>query len=131
MADEFREEVIDLHRFLEQWLKGEVPRGDGQPRRLAEALAEDYAIIHPNGSRGGKAEAVRAFASSYGEKTADYALRITRIETRMLATDICLATYEEDHVGEAGRARISTAVLRRRPGSPIEWLFLQETSKQR
>ncbi len=129
MNDLFRDEVLALHQYLESWLKGEAPKGDGTPQRLAEALVEDFVVIHPNGRRGTKADAVRAFAAAYGEKPEAYALDISRVETRMIGEGVCLATYEERHRGEPGRARIATAVLRRRStGKGVEWLFLQETA---
>lgn len=128
MMDVYQQEVLDLHRFLDAWLKGDVPKDDGQPKRLADALAEDFVVIHPSGMRASKADAVRGFASAYGKKPPGYALLIDRVETRMIGEGLCLATYEERHRGELGRARVATAVLRRRSrGEGIEWLFLQET----
>ncbi|NNE22011.1 MAG: DUF4440 domain-containing protein [Rhizobiales bacterium] len=117
-----------MHDFLDGWLKGTVSRGDGQPWRLAQRLADDFVIIHPNGSRGDKAGVLRAFAASYGEKPASYGLMVGEIETRMLADGLCLATYQEWHRGEPRRARISTALIRRQaPQKAFKWLFLQET----
>lgn len=125
--DTFRQEVLDLHRYLEVWLKGEVSRGDGHPDRLAGALSEDFCVVHPDGSRGSKQDVVRAFASSHGEKPSGYGLEISDVETRMIAEDICLVFYAERHRGEPGRARISTAILKRETkGGDIKWLFLQE-----
>jgi hypothetical protein len=126
--DRFREEVLALHAFLNAWLRGEVPDGDAGPERLARALADDFVIVHPSGNRSTKTAVVRGFASAYGEKPSGYAIRIDQIETRMLTDGLCLATFEEWHEGEPGRARIATAVLRDRSGGAgIEWLFLQET----
>lgn len=128
MSTEFATEVIELHRYLEHWLKGETPRGDGVPKRLLDALAEDFEVIHPNGSFGRKADVLDAFARSYGEKPSDYTLTVSEVKTRRLTNAFCLATYREDHGGETGRARVSTALLRHRPdGKGIEWVFLQET----
>ena len=127
MPDPFVAEIRDLHRFLDAWLKGGIERGDGRPARLADALADDFVVIHPDGGVGDKAAAVGAFAAAWGEKPADYALEIGAIDTRLLAPDLCLATYVERHRGEPGRARITSAVLRRKPGGGIEWLHLQET----
>lgn len=127
MSDPFADEIRALHRFLDAWLKGQVDRGDGEPVRLAQVLADDFQVIHPNGARGDKQAAVSGFVRAYGEKPPSYALEIGRIDTRMLGPDLCLATYEERHRGEHGRARIASAVLRRRPQGGIEWLQLQET----
>lgn len=126
--NDFLQEILDMHDFLEGWLKGTVSRGDGQPWRLAQGLSDDFVIINPSGSRGGKSDVLRAFAASYGEKPASFGLMVGGIETRLIADGLCLATYEEWHRGEYGRARVSTAFIRRRNQQPaFEWLFLQET----
>ncbi len=126
--NDFLQEVLDMHDFLESWLKGTVSRGDGQPWRLAHGLSNDFVVIHPSGLRGGKTDVLRAFATSYGEKPASFGLMVGGIETRLIADGLCCATYEECHRGEPGRARVSTALIRRRNPQPaFEWLFLQET----
>lgn len=126
MPDPFAAEILDLHRFLDAWLTGRVDRGDGEPARLASALVEDFRVTHPDGSCGDKAAVVASFTAAYGEKPADYALQIDRIETRRLAPDLRLATYIERHRGEPGRARIVSALLRRRADERFDWLHLQE-----
>ena len=131
MRDPFAAEIIDLHRFLEAWLKGRTDRGNGKPERLAGALVDDFRVIHPDGSRGDKAAVVASFADAFGEKPAEYALEIDRIETRRLAPDLSLATYVERHRGEPGRARVVSALLRRRADGRFEWLHLHETPAPR
>lgn len=127
-TDRFRGEVLALHAFLSDWLTGRAERGDGCPTRLAAALVDDFVVVHPDGSRGDRSAVLAAFAAAHGSKPADYALAIGRIDIRPIAADLCLATYEEIHRGEPGRARVSTAVLRRSGGRrEIQWLFLQET----
>lgn len=110
MSDPFAEEIRALHRFLDAWPKGRVDRGDGEPARLAQVLADDFQVIHPTGTRGDKAAAVAGFARAYGEKSPGYALEIGRIDTRMLGPDLCLATYEERHHADS-----PTAARLRRP----------------
>ena len=127
-ADPFVTEVLELHEYLENWLKGEVPDRERGPERLAAALAEDFFVIHPTGTRERKADVVRNFASAYGEKSADYALEISDVSVRVLGDGMCLATYRESHRDDPGRTRLSSALLRRRSDrKSIEWLFLQET----
>lgn len=126
---DFLREIRDMHRYLEDWLKGIVPRGNGKPSRLIDALTDDFIVIHPNGTIGRKPDVIGAFAGAYGEKPAEYALEVDMVETRMIEKNLCLATYVEDHAGESGRRRRSSAVLRRRSENGfIEWLFLQETA---
>lgn len=128
MSNIFHSEVVELHEFLNDWLKGMAPKGGGRPERLIKALAEDFIVIHPDGSRDGKANVVESFASAYGKKPAEYALQLANIESRIIGKDIGIVTYEESHRGESERARVSAGVLRRRmEDSGIEWLFLIET----
>jgi len=128
IEDAAREEVLALHRFLDAWLKGKAPKGGGGPDRLADALSDDFVVIHPSGTRATKSDVVAAFAAAHGSKPNTYALRVGGIETRRLCEHICLAIYEEWHEGEPGRARLSSAILRRRAaGRGLEWCQLQET----
>ena len=126
--ERFRKEIRDLHKYLEDWLKGKAPDRDRGPVRLDNALAEGFFVIHPSGIRESKAEVVCNFASAYGGKPADYALEITDLSAHLLHDGLCLATYRESHRGEPERPRLSSALLQQRAvGKTIEWLFLQET----
>ncbi len=124
--DPFVEEVLELHEFLEGWLKGEIRREEGLDR-LRSALADDFVIIHPSGTRAGKHEVIQSFAAAYHSKGSRYALAISDIHGRSIDRATSLVTYREDHESEDGRARISTALLQRRDDR-VTWLFLPETS---
>lgn len=124
----FIEEIEALHRYLEQWLKGKIPRDKRGPTRLGQALAEDFTVVHPSGVSEGKGDVIRNFASAYNTKPNDYSLDIREIAVEILPGDFCFATYRESHGGEVGRSRIACALLRSRVNPrDIEWLFLQET----
>ncbi len=126
--DPFLAEVLDFHRGLERWLKGDVTDRDAALARLTDALAEDFVVVHPDGKRDGKTGVLRNFAAAFGEKPARYRLEIRDVTLRRFDAGFCLVTYVESHPGEAGRTRISTALLRRHPTSGlVEWLSLQET----
>ncbi|MBT8099133.1 MAG: glutathione S-transferase C-terminal domain-containing protein [Gammaproteobacteria bacterium] len=128
LKDRFLQEVLDLHRYLEDWMKGRIATEDSKPTRLADALAEDFIVIHPSGQQENKAEVIDNFAAAYGQKPKDYALEIRDVCVRRLEDGLCLVNYLESHRGESGRTRCSSALLRQRPGDrTIEWLFLQET----
>ncbi len=127
-SEAFRREVLDLHAFLEGWLKGSVKDNGAGPWRLREALAEDFTVVHPSGVREDKPGVVQNFAAAYATRPDGYALQISDLSLRPLGSRMYLASYRESHRGEPGRARISTALLRQVPdGERIEWVFLQET----
>lgn len=121
----FVAEVLELHGFLQQWLRGEIDseRGLG---RLENALDDDFVVIQPDGSRAGKRRVIRNFSRAHASKRADFALEISAIDVRCLGEDHGLVTYREDHKSEPGRERFSTALLKR-CGDLTKWLFLQET----
>lgn len=124
----FVAEIVDLHRYLSAWLKGEIisdPRG---PMRLQRALADDFKMIQPNGTRQGKEDVMRNFMSAYGDKPADYSLDVEVTDFELLPGGFGFAIYNEFHSGEAGRARRCSALLRQRASqNDVEWLYLQET----
>lgn len=124
----FIKEIRTLHNYLERWMKGEVIDQRRGPTRLAKALANDFMVVHPNGTHETKKNVIRNFASAYGEKPSDYTLNIRDISVEILPGGYCLATYKESHGGEAGRTRLSCALLHNRSvQKDVEWLFLQET----
>lgn len=124
----FTTEILDLHRYLQQWLQGELINDSLGPIRLERALAESFTVVHPTGIREGKVDVIRNFASAYGKKSADYSLDIDDIDIEVMPGGYCFARYKESHGGEPDRARLSCALLRQcHRNNDIEWLFLQET----
>ncbi len=124
----FAAEVHALHRYLEGWLKGDVPESRGGPVRLVTALARAFRVVHPDGRCEDRAAVIRNFALAYASKPPDYRLVIADVRVRPIEHRSCIVTYTETHHGACTRPRISSAVLRQRPhGRAIEWLFLQET----
>lgn len=101
-AERFVGEVRELHGYLGDWLTGRTAHTERGPVRLENALAEDFIVIHPDGVRDGKAAVVQNFASTYGGKSAGYALEITDIAVRLLGDRLGLVTYRESHRGRSG-----------------------------
>ncbi len=128
MLDDCEREIRELHEFLQAWLKGSVTQSENEFRRLRDALARDFLVIHPSGRTDGRSGVLEAFHKAYGSKDPSYAMDISNICARAVAERLCVMGYEERHRGEPGRARICTAVFRRRESDGrVEWIHLHET----
>lgn len=126
MCERVVEEVLSLHRFLSVWLTGEVKRDDLVFERFANALAEDFSVIHPNGVMQGKQEVLRNFREAHGNKQRGFRLEISAVQPRKLAANLYLVTYNETHAGESGRNRICSALIHY-GDETFQWLNLHET----
>jgi hypothetical protein len=128
MIDDCEHEIRELHAFLEAWLKGAVPQFEELFQRFRGALAHDFLVIHPSGKSDDKAGVLENFRKAYGSKGAEYRMDISSIRARAGGDTVCVMGYEERHQGEPDRARICTAVFRRREGDrAVEWILLHET----
>lgn len=128
MVNDCENEIRKLHQFLQGWLTGTVPESDESFQRFRTALAHDFLVIHPTGKTDNKARVLENFRGAYGRKGTGYAMDISNIHARAHAGGICVMGYEERHRGEPGRARICTAVFRRREiDGRVEWVHLRET----
>ncbi len=124
-------EIIDLHRFLQDWLNGALPRTPEAYARLIAVLGADFVIINPSGVVTDRAALVAELEAAHGGR-AGKGLRIwiENSQARQVLGDFCLVTYEEWHETAGERsARLSSALFRRRRRLPnrVEWLHLHET----
>ena len=124
-------EIIDLHRFLQDWLVGALPRTAEAYARLIDVLGSDFAIISPTGVVTDRAALLADLEAAHGGRAGqEFRIWIEDMQARQMLGDFCLVTYEEwqDAAG-ARSARLSSALFRRRRRLPhrVEWLHLHET----
>lgn len=133
MGESCEAEVLGLHRFLEDWLSGLLPRTEDGFARFRKVMAEGFAIISPGGVTSGRdelcAELERAHGTlAGGEK--GFRIWIEDVHCRHASGAIAVVTYAEyqERSGETTGRRAS-ALLRRKDGTPngVEWLHLHET----
>ena len=118
-------EIADLHRFFEQWFKGEVDSLD----RVEAALDPGFTIVGPGGGVLERSEIIEIIARDRGQRPD---LRISTTEHRLLdATDDRLVTaYVEEHHGPDGETRRhSTAIFAIDEDAPngVRWIRVHET----
>ncbi len=133
MGERCEAEVLGLHRFLEGWVTGVLPRTEDAFERFKGVMAEGFAIVSPGGVTSGRdelfAELERAHGTlAGGEK--GFRIWIEDVRCRHVEGVLALVTYAEyqERSGETTGRRAS-ALFRRKDGTPngVEWLHLHET----
>lgn len=124
------DEVLELHRFFQDWMRG-APEVNGEAfSRVSEVLGEGFQRIAPDGSVEGRSEILASLRAAHGSKSAGFAIRIERCRFRSGGRSLGVVTYEEWHdEGDEKRGRMATAVFRGRGDAPngVEWVHLHET----
>ena len=123
-----RKEVVELHEFFQRWFAGESPQTNDAFDRFASVMAEEFHIISPAGRIMQQDTILEAVRSAYG--SGPIKIWIRNHAHRFTIGDIALVTYEEWQTkGDETRGRLSSALLRIKPGTPndLQWLHVQET----
>lgn len=145
-ADRCLREIDDLHDFFGRWYRGESPQTGDALSRLERALAPEFVMVTPDGTRHDRAAVVAGVRAGYGDNagvgseravgedssaTETRAFEIAIVSPSVVdrTEDRCLVTYEEHHRGPVETARSSAAWFVPDPDAPtgVQWLFLQET----
>jgi len=133
MIHRCEDEILELHRFFEQWFRGELDDSPETFARLSDVLSERFQMTTPGGERLERRqllEGVRRRHGSHRGPGRSYRIRIENIEGRYRDAAVALMTYEEwQEVDGRTRGRISSALFRERKDTPcgVEWLHLHET----
>jgi hypothetical protein len=133
IADRCREEVDGLHRFFEQWFRGELEATPSALDRVRNALDDEFSVLFPSGNRVGRIGLLAQLERAHGgnrDLGDRFSIRIEGFEVVWQSRTAAVVRYEEWHeIGERIRARASTAVFKADSSSPhgVRWLHLQET----
>ena len=131
MEDRCRREVVELHRFFQDWFNAELANDAASYARFDGVLAEDFEIIGPTGNRTERAAVVGAVRSVHGRSVEQpVAIEVRDVRSRTVGDGLVLVTYEEHQtLGDTHRGWLSSALFRAREGRPngVEWLHVQET----
>ncbi len=122
-------EIVGLHRFFEQWFKGELSETDESFSRFADVMAEGFEIISPAGRAMKRDVILDAVRAGHGK---EHESKIWIENHRHLLThgDLSLVTYEEwQGTGDKKRGKLSTSLLRITENTPnnLQWLHVHET----
>lgn len=125
-------EIIDLHKFFEQWFKAEIENNDKTFARLENVLKKEFLLIMPSGAISTRDELLKNLREGYSSHKDDeipYKLWVQNIKCRYIETDVCVMIYEEwGEVHGKTNARISTAIFHRNENcvNKVEWVHVHE-----
>lgn len=126
-------EVVELHRFIERWLTGVLPKTDEAFARFAAVMGEGFVIVSPAGVTTPRDELLGELRAGHGSRADDFDIRIDNLAIRRDLDPLCVVTYEEwQRSADERTARIATALFGPRADAPngVEWLHLHETWKR-
>lgn len=123
-------EIVELHRFLEEWSNAKLPETEAAFERFGAVIAPSFVIIDPDGVTLGRQPIVDAIRRAYGRwREAPGRIRIENFRLHQAAGGLALATYEEWHElpGETN-GRLSSVLFGPNDSAPngLEWLHLHE-----
>jgi len=129
-----RQEVLELHRFFEEWFRADLAGGEEALKRFSEVLDPAFKIIFPDGRTVGRDSIVEQVRGAYGSRRGGelpFRIRIDNLRVRSLDDGIELVIYEEwTRLKGHWDGRLSSALFAPAPGTPngVRWLHLQETA---
>ena len=123
-------EIVELHRFLEEWSNADLPNTDEAFGRFADVIAPSFVIIDPDGEAIEREPIVDAIRGAHGRwREAPGKIRIEKFRLHQRGGGFALATYEEWHDRAGGsKGRLSSVLFGPNPAAPngLEWLHLHE-----
>ncbi|MFQ5720726.1 MAG: hypothetical protein ACE5IK_14395 [Acidobacteriota bacterium] len=126
-----RQEVLDLHRFFDDWFNGRVDGSDEIFQRFSSVLDPAFVIIAPDGRIVERDPLLEAMRQAHGGRAGGaFRIWIENESCRAAGTDLWLCTYEEWQAsGDESRGRVSTALFAPDSDAPneVRWLHVHET----
>ena len=105
---ECHREVARLHRFFQDWFRGEVP--DTEFVVCEQALAPGFTIVTPGGVLIARDDILGAIRGHHSGEPPDFGIR-TVGRACQRRNGLHISTYEEHQTGTRSTIRLSTAVL--------------------
>ena len=132
MEESCKNEVIELHKFFEQWFKAEIENSSEFFARFESVISKEFLLIMPTGKTTTREEIIKQIRNGYGSRKDDevpYRLWVKDIQCRMIEGNLCLVTYEEwGEIRSKINARLSSALFRKKNGTAnsVEWVHVHE-----
>jgi hypothetical protein len=118
LRDRCAAQIRDLHRVIEDWLGGRVPRTHSAFAAFADAHAPGFTMVTPDGALLGRDQLLPGFEGAYATAPG-LRISISGVALVHAAGGAAVVTYEEWQDGPAGRTgRRSTVLLEGHAGAP-------------
>ena len=128
MIDNCKKEIISLHRFFEQWFKGNVPDDEKTFSRISGVLDEEFLMISPSGKITDKPALIAGLKLAHNRwETGD--IQIKNMMGKVLSGDFTLMIYEEwQNSPQEITSRLSSALFKKDEKAlhGVRWLHLHE-----
>lgn len=127
------EEANRLHVFLQDWLRGTLPRTAQGFAPFADALADPCRVVSPLGTVTERAALLSEFEATHGVLAAQGDAFVIRVENTVVLQqwdDHAMLSYEEWHdLGDQSSARLSTVLYTADDAAPlgVAWSCIHET----
>lgn len=129
MIENCKKEIITLHRFFEEWFKGNLPDDEKTFSRITGVLCDDFLIVSPDGKITDKSGLTAGLKMAHNRWNTG-TIQIKNIKGRNISGDICMLIYEEWQTTPDGTTtRLSSALFQREENAPngVKWIHLHET----
>ena len=122
-------EIETLHAFFVEWYTGTTD--DDAIARLERALAPDFEMVTPDGTRLDRDSVIEDVRVSYErDEPGTFAIEIRNVEVIEQLDGYALVRYEEwQETDDGATGRLSTVLFRDEAAAPggLEWVDLHET----
>lgn len=125
--ENWHSEIVELHDFFEDYLKGTIPASE--IGRIDSVFAESFAMVAPDGSVSDTKGVKAAISGSHGA-LGSMKMRISNAELVADSADLIAARYIEHQDYDGGsNSRRATVVFQVDPSAPngLKWLTVHET----
>ncbi len=130
MDEKCRTEIVELHRFFEDWFRARLPQTEANFKRVSEVLEERFEIISPRGDLMTREKLLAVLWEFYGGyRDQQYRIWTEGHRSRGLAEGQLLVTYQEwEEIEGEKKGRLTSAIFRKEEQAPngVKWLHVHE-----
>lgn len=132
-VDACAREVIEVHRLIEEWFVGAIPKTEAALARFTSVMDPALTVVMPSGRVVDRDGLIARFFELHGwwaDSTPPGTITIEGLRCDARSGELTVAIYEEwQRYRDVARGRVATAIFRALPGAPngLAWLRLHET----
>ena len=129
MITRVENEIIELHRFFQDWYNKQLSPTDENFARCSDVLHPNFTIIFPSGDQMRRQALLESLRNAHGSHT-NIQIWIKRVQVLHQNEGLVLATYEEwQENNRQVKSRLSTVLFQQAPTTPngVRWLHVHET----